>query len=328
MAGCGNFEGVCPGLGNKLVCAANGANTVSVGTGGAMVDGKWYHNDASMNVNIPSAVGAGNTRIDRIVLRADWAGYDVAITRIAGTDAASPVAPAITQTSGTTYDIMLCRALVTTAGTVTVTDERVWAYPYSANGLAVLGTAGSSAGTVAPIYPAGDGLALRRSGTTLGFGTIGPLGIANDAIDSQHYAADSIDTEHYAPDSVDVAALATMVPGVLGRQGGSATSWAGSGTTNYTSGLNVRVQTGVTQITLSEAYYGSALVTFPVAFSNVPITFVTVAAVSTTPSMVAPDFIVSVSNPSASAVSILTRSANGTVVTGTITVNWLAIGPE
>lgn len=130
VAGCGNYEGVAPRLGGLLACAANGANTVSVATGGAVVDGKWYYNDASLNVNIPSAVGAGNTRIDRIVLRANWAGYKVAVTRIAGTDAASPVAPAITQTSGTTYDIMLCRVLVNTTGTVTVTDERVRAEPY------------------------------------------------------------------------------------------------------------------------------------------------------------------------------------------------------
>lgn len=203
IAGCGNYEGVCPGLGNMLICAANGANTVSVGTGGAVVDGKWYYNDASLDVNIPSASGAGNTRIDRIVLRANWAGYEVAVTRIAGTDAASPSVPSLTRTSGTTYDIHLARVTVNTAGAVTVIYEPTMAYPYSANGLAVLGRAASSAGTVAPIYPAGDGLALRRSGTTIGFGTITGAGIANDAIDSQHYAAGSIDLEHMSANSVD-----------------------------------------------------------------------------------------------------------------------------
>jgi hypothetical protein len=78
-------------------------------------------------VNIPSAVGGGNTRIDRVVLRADWANFNVSVYRIAGVDAAVPSAPVIVQTSGTTYDIMLCQALVDTGGTVTVTDERVWA---------------------------------------------------------------------------------------------------------------------------------------------------------------------------------------------------------
>ena len=134
MAACSGFEGVAPGFLNELACTANGANTVAVATGGAMVDGKWYVNDASKDVTIPSAVGGGNTRIDRIVLRCDWSGYQVTITRIAGTDAASPTAPAITQTTGTTYDIQLCRVLVNTAGTVTVTDERTWAAT-GANGL-------------------------------------------------------------------------------------------------------------------------------------------------------------------------------------------------
>lgn len=127
VAACSGFEGVAPGFLNELAVAGAGANTVSVATGGAMVDGIAYLNDASQNVNIPSAVGGGNTRIDRIVLRADWAGFNVSVHRIAGTDAASPTAPAITQSSGTTYDIQLCQVLVTTAGAVTVTDERVWA---------------------------------------------------------------------------------------------------------------------------------------------------------------------------------------------------------
>jgi len=174
-----------------------------------MVDGKWYVNDANLDVNIPSAVGAGNTRIDRIVLRANWAGYEVAVTRIAGTDAASPTWPAITQISGTTYDILLCRVLVTTAGVVTVTDERVWALPGAQAALSVLGRASNSAGKVASIAAASDGWALRRSGIFLSFGQLSGLGIANDAIDSQHYAAGSIDGEHIANDAIDSQHYAT-----------------------------------------------------------------------------------------------------------------------
>jgi hypothetical protein len=127
MADCAGFEGVAPRFLNVLFPSANGANTVAVDTGGAIVDGKWYYNDASQDVNVPSAVGGGNTRIDRIVLRADWANFNVSLTRIAGTDAVSPTAPAITQTSGTTYDIKICKVLVNTGGTVTVTDERTLA---------------------------------------------------------------------------------------------------------------------------------------------------------------------------------------------------------
>lgn len=127
LATCMGFEGVAPHWLLDLLGSVPGANTARINTGGAVVDGKPYDNDAAVDVTIPSAVGGGNTRIDRIVLRANWAAQTVRITRIAGTDAASPTAPVITQTSGTTYDIMLYQALVNTSGTVTLTDERVFA---------------------------------------------------------------------------------------------------------------------------------------------------------------------------------------------------------
>jgi len=109
---------------NKLEGSVTGANTAEIDTGGAVVDGKVYRNDAPVSVNIPSAIGAGNTRIDRIVLRCDWSAYTVRVHRIAGIDAGSPSAPALTENSGSTYDIPLYQALVNTSGTVTLTDER------------------------------------------------------------------------------------------------------------------------------------------------------------------------------------------------------------
>lgn len=127
IAACKSFEGVAPGFLNELVGSVTGANTVSINTGGGVVDGIAYHNSAAVSVTIPSASGAGNTRIDRIVLRVSWAAQTARITRLPGTDAASPSAPAITQTSETTYDITLCQALVNTSGTVTLTDERTFA---------------------------------------------------------------------------------------------------------------------------------------------------------------------------------------------------------
>jgi len=123
-AGCFGFEGVAPNFLNKLAGSVPSANTVQINTGGAMVDGRWYINDSAKSVSIPSAVGSGNTRIDRIVLRCSMADFSVLITRIAGTDAAEPSPPAVTKNSGTTYDIMLYQALVDTGGQVTLTDER------------------------------------------------------------------------------------------------------------------------------------------------------------------------------------------------------------
>jgi len=127
LSACLGFEGVAPGFLNELEGTVTGANTVQIDTGGALVDGHIYQNGAAEDVNIPNAIGAGNTRIDRIVLRCDWTAFTVRLYRIAGTDAGTPTAPAITQTSGTTYDILLYQALVTTAGAVTLTDERTLA---------------------------------------------------------------------------------------------------------------------------------------------------------------------------------------------------------
>jgi hypothetical protein len=81
LAGCGYFEGVARNYKNNFITTVTGANTVSISTGGAMVDGHWYYNDAAVSVNIPSAVGSGNTRIDRIVIRCTWASYKAEIVR-------------------------------------------------------------------------------------------------------------------------------------------------------------------------------------------------------------------------------------------------------
>lgn len=127
LSACNGFEGVAPNYLNSLAGTVTGANHVQIDTGGGLADGKWYNNSAAEDITIISAVGGGNTRIDRIVLRCNWAGFVCGLYLIGGTDAGSPSAPAITQTPGTTYDIMLYQALVNTGGTVTLTDERVMA---------------------------------------------------------------------------------------------------------------------------------------------------------------------------------------------------------
>lgn len=127
IAACSSAEGVAPGYRSECAGSAPGLNTARIAPGGAIVDGIPYDNNANVDVSIPSAVGQGNTRIDRIVLRADWTAQTVRITRIPGVDAASPTPPAITQSSGVIYDVTLYQALVDTSGSVSLTDERVWA---------------------------------------------------------------------------------------------------------------------------------------------------------------------------------------------------------
>lgn len=116
-------EGVLYGVGNNLA-TAGASSPVAVNTGSALVYGIWYENDASVNVTIPTP--ASNPRIDRVVLRASWSAQTVRITRIAGTEAASPTAPALTQTANTTWDIPLYQVRITTGGAITLTDERAY----------------------------------------------------------------------------------------------------------------------------------------------------------------------------------------------------------
>lgn len=99
-----------------------GAGKVSVNTGGAYVYGIPYENDASLDVSIPTP--SANTRVDRIVLRAVWADHTVRVARLAGTEGAGP--SDVTQNPGATYELPLARVSVTTAGAITVTDERTF----------------------------------------------------------------------------------------------------------------------------------------------------------------------------------------------------------
>jgi len=116
-------QGVLKGILNEL--AVSGVVTpVSVATGGAIVDGKWYASTAIESVTIPTP--GASTRIDRIVLRKSWSAQTVRVTRIAGVEGGG--APALVQTDGTTWDIPLAQASITTGGAITVTDDREAAF--------------------------------------------------------------------------------------------------------------------------------------------------------------------------------------------------------
>jgi hypothetical protein len=234
IAACCAHEGVAPGFWDELECTGGGANTVNVATGGALVDGKPYPNNAPVAVNVPSAVGAGNTRIDRIVLRANWAAQTVRITRLAGVDAASPVAPTITQTSGTTYDIMLCRVLVDTSGAVTVTDERVMAW---------VGTSGIAADAV-------DGSKIADEAVDSEHIAAGAIDLAHmsaNSVDSDQYVDGSIETPHLANDAVAYAKVGAGALKAATRRGGDATDWAvGGGSAHAVSSLHMGLEFGIT----------------------------------------------------------------------------------
>jgi hypothetical protein len=94
---------------------------VAVDIGAAFVNGKFYRNSASLNINIPTPTG--QARIDRIVLRADYTAQTVRAVRLAGTEGAG-TPPALTQSDGVTWEISLAQVSITTAGVITVTSER------------------------------------------------------------------------------------------------------------------------------------------------------------------------------------------------------------
>lgn len=117
-------EGVIRGVDNMLEVTGV-TSPVSIDTGVALVDGKIYTNDASVDIAIPTP-SAGNSRIDLIVLRKDWSAQTVRIARVAGTEAASPSAPSVTQTDGTLWEIKLAEVLINDSGVITITDMRDW----------------------------------------------------------------------------------------------------------------------------------------------------------------------------------------------------------
>lgn len=117
-----NQGGVFPDVLNELSVSGT-ASPITVNTGQAIVYGIPYFNTSSLGVTI--ATPASQTRVDYIVLRASWAAQTVRVTRIAGTEGAG--APSLTQTAGTTWDIPLATASITTGGIITITDMREWA---------------------------------------------------------------------------------------------------------------------------------------------------------------------------------------------------------
>lgn len=112
-------EGVIAGWANELAVSGT-SSPVSVATGAGMVAGIPYENTSTVTVTVPTP--STSTRIDRIVLRADYSAQTVRIVRSAGVEGGS--APSLTQSAGVTWEVSLAQVAITTGGVITVTDER------------------------------------------------------------------------------------------------------------------------------------------------------------------------------------------------------------
>jgi hypothetical protein len=202
-------------------------------------EGYAYKNTATLTVAIPTP--AANTRIDRIVLRVQHGTTRTArVTRIAGTEGAA--APNLTQNAGTIWDVPLAQIGVTTAGVMTVTDQRSFCH-----------------------------FATKVSQAMLDNSAVGANQIIDGSVTSAKIADGTIQTTDLANDTVDDAKIGARVPQFIRRQGGDTTQWGTAGTTNITPGM-IRMQAG----TININNVGTLI--FPIAFSGTAIIFVTSAA--------------------------------------------------
>lgn len=144
-------DGIIRGERNEGAVAqdSGGASmNVEVATLRAAIRGHYMDSDAVVTKTLSTA-HATLARIDRIVLRADFSANTMTVEVLTGTAAASPTAPALTQSS-TVWEISLAQCSVpaadTTIANAQITDERKFAQAIeSVQGLDV-----TSATTVAP----------------------------------------------------------------------------------------------------------------------------------------------------------------------------------
>lgn len=145
---------------------------VKVDTGWAFVHGFWYHNDSALTKSL-GAADPVHARIDRIVLRLDSAtNFKISCEVKAGTPAASPSPPSLTQTDAI-YEISLAQVFVeagvTSINNSKITDERNFV---ESKGLAsVVKLTGDQ--TIAGVKTFGDGIKTDTVGEeTSGAGVI------------------------------------------------------------------------------------------------------------------------------------------------------------
>lgn len=285
-----NRGGVSPDYLNELAVTGT-SSPVAVASGAALAYGFVYLSDASVNVAVASP--SVSTRIDRIVLRVNWSAQTVRITRVAGSEGSgSP--PALTQSAGTTWDVPLAQVSITTGGVITVTDERVW-LDVTGDGVVTAAKLAADAVTTAKILDAN--------------------------VTAAKLATSAVDTASIVNDAVDDTKVGDRVPQFYRRQGGDATDWSVYGTTNYTP-TTVRMQAGVFRITSLMAS-GNESLTFPVAFSAIPIVLLTSRA-----NIGGKRVELEALTTTATAFNIRWFTTDGAAQNQALSINWLAIGPE
>lgn len=262
-------RGVLKGHLNELAVSGS-TSPLSVATGGALVAGFWYVSDAVTSVTI--ATPASATRIDLLVLRANYLNRTVRITTITGTEGGG--APSPIRIVNETWDIPLAQLSITTGGAITLTDRRSFAM-FATRPEASLDQYGTS--QIQDLSIDADAIALSAVTTSklaanavdtaeLDSSAVTNAILATSAVTATGLASDAITTAKILDANVTAAKLAAnAIASNLSfeRQGGNASNWSTAGTTSYTP-TNPRVQVG------RFGWNGTATLTWPVAFSNTP----------------------------------------------------------
>ncbi len=123
-------DGVIQGVLSGLVVSAGATTTVNSAAGQAYLRGLHFKTTSTTNLAI-AAANVTNPRIDLVVVHANLAGgQTVALQVITGTPAPSPVAPTITTTEGTAWEIAIAQVLVpanaASSAAYTITDVRTF----------------------------------------------------------------------------------------------------------------------------------------------------------------------------------------------------------
>jgi hypothetical protein len=100
------------GTDGMSVSVATGDRTVQIAAGISNVCGILAVNDGPITVGPLPANAGSQTRIDRIILRANWSNKTLTATFRQGTPSANPVPPTLTKNRGSLYEVRLAQVIV------------------------------------------------------------------------------------------------------------------------------------------------------------------------------------------------------------------------
>lgn len=229
-----------PGDNNLLVFADSSGMSVKVKISGsvsqAIVRGHMYQSTAQETLTIQAS--EANPRIDSVVLTLDPGANSIVLQVVKGTAAVSPIAPTLSQTDTTTYQLLLANVAVaagaTTISAGDVSDLRTFivnAWPSTARPSAVMGLAGYN--TTSQKFELYTGSAWANIGTFVSASEISSGTLSADRVAS-------LPASKIASGTLDAARLPTVPVANGGTGATSLTGYVkGSGTNAMTASATV-----------------------------------------------------------------------------------------